>query len=163
MGFLDYREKPTYEAAEESNTLFPTFSPDGLFVAYQSATTDRYEIWLRSADGRTRKQISTGGGLEPIWCENGELFWRNGNRFLVSTVTTQPELSWDTPRVVFETDFVDSQGKSYDVSPDGQRLLLHLFPGGAAIRSPTSRWTRNTHRLGRGGVNALSSSGEVML
>jgi hypothetical protein len=124
MGFLDYEEKPTYEAAEEPDTFFPAFSPDGLFVAYQSATTGRYEIWLRSADGRTKWQISTGEGLEPVWCKNGELFWRNGNRFLASTVTTQPELAWDTPRVVFETDFVDSQGKSYDVSPDGQRLLV---------------------------------------
>ena len=67
MGFVDYGEKPTYEAAEEPDTLFPTFSPDGLFVAYQSATTDRFEIWVRSADGRTREQISTGEGQEPVW------------------------------------------------------------------------------------------------
>src|SRR5437667_2651906 len=37
-----------------------------------------------------------------------------------------------------------------------------LDPGDAAIRSATSAWTRNTIRAGRGGVRALSISGEVM-
>src|SRR5213079_3391427 len=37
-----------------------------------------------------------------------------------------------------------------------------LDPGGAAIRSATSAWTRNTIRAGRGGVRALSIRGEVM-
>src|SRR5438876_2708401 len=37
-----------------------------------------------------------------------------------------------------------------------------LDPGDAAIRSATSAWTRNTIRAGRGGVRALSISGEVI-
>src|SRR2546422_5880733 len=37
-----------------------------------------------------------------------------------------------------------------------------LDPGGAAIRSATSAWTRDTIRAGRGGVRALSIRGEVM-
>ena len=39
-------------------------------------------------------------------------------------VSTEPELRWDPPRQVFETDFIDTPGMSYDVSPDGQRLLV---------------------------------------
>jgi hypothetical protein len=30
----------------------------------------------------------------------------------------------DPPRLVFDTDFVDTPGWSYAVSPDGQRLLV---------------------------------------
>ena len=41
-----------------------------------------------------------------------------------TAVTLEPELSWDPPRLVFETDFVDTNRRSYDVSPDGQRLLV---------------------------------------
>ena len=39
-------------------------------------------------------------------------------------LATQPELRWDSPRVAFETDFIDTPGRSYDVSPDGQRLIV---------------------------------------
>jgi len=55
---------------------------------------------------------------------NGELFYRKGNQWMASAVRTTPELSWDPPRPVFQTDFLDTPGRSYDVSPDGQRLLV---------------------------------------
>jgi hypothetical protein len=64
------------------------------------------------------------GGLEPVWCTCGELFFRKGNQWLSSTVRTEPTLTWDPPRPVFLTDFVDTPGRSYDVSPDGKRLLV---------------------------------------
>jgi hypothetical protein len=71
------------------------------------------------------RQISVEGGVEPVWCETcGELFYRQGGRWLASRVTLGPELAWEPPRLVFETDFVDTKGHSYDVSPDGQRLLV---------------------------------------
>jgi len=38
--------------------------------------------------------------------------------------TLEPDFSWEPPRLAFETDFVDTPGRSYDVSPDGQRLLV---------------------------------------
>ena len=83
------------------------------------------EIWIRSyPDGETARQFSSEGGIEVVWCECGELFYRSGSRWLASTVTLDPELSWDPPRVVFETDYIDSLGRSFDVSSDGQRLLV---------------------------------------
>ena len=39
-------------------------------------------------------------------------------------VRTQPDLQWDPPRLRFETDVVDTPGRSYAVSPDGTRLLV---------------------------------------
>jgi hypothetical protein len=41
-----------------------------------------------------------------------------------TTVTEQPTLSWEPPRPAFEVDFVDTPATSYDVSRDGQRLLV---------------------------------------
>jgi hypothetical protein len=42
-----------------------------------------------------------------------------------AAVRTTPELEWDPPRQVFEaTDFIDTPGRSFSVSPDGRRLLV---------------------------------------
>ncbi len=98
------------------------------------------EIFIRSMpDGKVKRQVSSGGG-EPIWNENGELFYRLGRRWFATRVTTQPELGWnpDPPRVVFETDFVDTPGVSYDVSPDGQRLLIVKPAGPPVVQSQIS-------------------------
>jgi hypothetical protein len=39
-------------------------------------------------------------------------------------VRTALELGFDPPRLVFQTDFIDTPGRSYDISADGQRLLV---------------------------------------
>lgn len=38
-------------------------------------------------------------------------------------IRSQPELQWDPPQLAFQTDFIDTPGRSYAVSPDGKRLL----------------------------------------
>ncbi len=43
---------------------------------------------------------------------------------MATHVTEEPQLRWDEPKLRFETDFVDTPGKSNEVSPDGQRLLI---------------------------------------
>jgi hypothetical protein len=114
---------------------FPSLSPDGRWVAYTSGETGVGEIFIRSIpDGKVKRQVSTGGGIEPVWNENGELFYRVGRRWFATRVTTTPELRWDPdpPRLAFETDFVDTPGVSYDVSPDGQRLLV-VKPAGPPV------------------------------
>jgi hypothetical protein len=125
MGFVHRDAENRYEPSDEPGAIFPTFSPDGSFIAYCAPTSGSLmEVWVQSTDGRTRRQISTRGANEPVWTRGGELFWRNGNRFWVTKVTTRPELAWDPPTEVFDTDFVDTQGRSYDVTPDGKRLLV---------------------------------------
>jgi WD40 repeat protein len=96
------------------------FSPDGQWFAY----TKDGVVWVASyPDGATRRLISD-SGIETVWCPCGELFYRNGNRWFSTRIATEPDLDFDPPRLVFETDFIDTPGISYDVSPDGQRLLV---------------------------------------
>ena len=103
----------------------PTFSPDGKWVAYNSSETGRMEIWIRSyPDLEKAYQVSTSGGLEPVWIESGELFYHVGNRWMGTKVQTGAEPSWDPPRLVFETEYMDTPGVSYDVSADGQYLFV---------------------------------------
>jgi serine/threonine-protein kinase len=109
----------------EAHEFGASFSPDGRWVAYASNRTVQNEIWVRSFPyGETERQFSIDGGDKPLWAESGHLFYRKGNRLMGSRVSLGPELSWDPPRPVFETDFINTPGRSYDVSPDGQRLLV---------------------------------------
>ncbi|MDA2925363.1 protein kinase [Acidobacteria bacterium AH-259-L09] len=101
------------------------FSPDGRWVAYNSNETGQYEIWIRSfPDGDQVQQISTEGGIEPVWIGSGELFYHSGHRWMVVRVSTSPQLQWEPPQLAFETEYVDTPGISYDVSSDGRYLYV---------------------------------------
>ena len=100
-------------------------SPDGALIAYASDEGGgRFQVWVEEIDGDDRGQVSTDGGLEPVWCRQcGELFYRQGNRVLASRITRKPRLEVSPPREVFELpDFVDTKGISFRVSSDGERL-----------------------------------------
>jgi len=100
------------------------FSPDGRWVAFNTDDTGQMEIWVRSfPDGEQVHQISTEGGIEPVWSASGELFYHSGRRWMVARISTNP-LQWEPPELVFETEYVDTPGPSYDISSDGQYLYV---------------------------------------
>jgi len=75
---------------------------------------------------KTKTQISTMGGEEPLWARNGrELFYLNGNKMMAVDISTQPTLTAGTPRILFEGNYVSSPtgNTSYSISEDGQRFL----------------------------------------
>jgi len=115
---------------EESGAMF---SPDGHWLAYMSNETGRDEVYVQSFGGsgpRGKRQVSIGGGAEPVWAPDGrDLFYRNGDEMMAVAIETEPELSVGTPRLLFEGRFLpvlsgDDPGGSYDISPDGQRFLM---------------------------------------
>ena len=100
-----------------------------MWVAYSSDETGASEIWVRSCpDGSVARQISDGGGLETVWGPSGEIFYRRGDRWMSVAITTEPKLGWSALRQVFETDFIDTLGRSFDVSSDGQSLYVMKQP-----------------------------------
>jgi serine/threonine-protein kinase len=100
------------------------FSPDGQWLAYSSVETGRFEIWVRSlSEPGQRRQVTVNGGIEGIWCPCGEIFFRRGDEFWSIAVETEPELVFGAEVLAFTVaDFLDTPGRSYDVSSDGQRL-----------------------------------------
>jgi hypothetical protein len=71
------------------------------------------------------EEVSAQGGEEPIWSRDGaELFYRNGNKWMVVAVQFHPEFQADAPRLLVEGPYVNVGGHSYDVTPDNRRLLL---------------------------------------
>ncbi len=85
----------------------------------------------RVMGGSTRGQnpypsVSTKGGFDPAWSPAGvELFYRKGNRMMVVTVETEPEVRFSKPKVLFEgRHAAEHAGSFYTVSPDGQRFVM---------------------------------------
>jgi eukaryotic-like serine/threonine-protein kinase len=119
------------------------FSPDGKWVAYTSNESGRNEIYVQNFPASGAKwQISNNGGDWVRWRRDGkELFYVAPNRELRSVAITSGPASpeFGTPRVLFVLPAtLTLEGAllpySYDVAPDGQRILA-LVPT-AAERPP---------------------------
>ena len=103
-------------------------SPDGRYLAYQSTQSGvGFAIYVRPYPDATQGQwqISTGGGMAPVWARNGrELFYLDESNTLMSVpVQTAGTFSYGRPAKVFETRY-SGDFYSYDVTPDGRRFLM---------------------------------------
>ena len=110
------------------------FSPDGRWISYVSDESGQYEVYVRPYPGPGGKwQVSTQGGGETIWSRDGkELFYRNGNKWMVVNVNLTPEFKAETPRVLFEGPYVAS---GVILRRDAGRPAV---PGARARRSGTA-------------------------
>ena len=108
--------------------FFAAFSPDGQYIAYTSNKDGSFHIYVCPYPAMDWiKRISHEFGEEPIWSANGdELFYRNRDKWMVVSISTEPEFAAGTPQVVFEGPYINVGGLSYDVAPDGQRFLVLL-------------------------------------
>ena len=108
-------------------------SPDGRWLAYESNDAGQLQVYVRPfPDVRNeRVQVSTGGGGQPHWAQNGqELFYLAPNAALMSVrVEHGPRWKSGMPTKLFEGQSYyrgrgASTSRSYDVSADGKRFLL---------------------------------------
>jgi eukaryotic-like serine/threonine-protein kinase len=99
------------------------FSPDGRWLAYESAESGRAEVYVR-AHGRSDRRwtISTEGGSAPLWSNRGrEIVYLNGTKILAVPVATTPTFTAGVPAVLFDR---RRRVLDYDVTPDGQRFVI---------------------------------------
>ena len=105
-------------------------SPDGRWVAYMSAMSGQFEIYVeRFPQLGDRQKISTNGGVKPRWSRDGRTLYyisADGLRFFSVPVSTQTQLTAGVPQLLFEGTFIrDSVGtRPFDVTPDGQRFVM---------------------------------------
>jgi serine/threonine-protein kinase len=136
-------------------------SPDGRWLAYEADDSGRYEVYARPFprvnDGRW--QISTGGGTRPLWAPDGrELFYLSPAGALMRVGIERGE-SWSatTPTLLlnaerYATRSVGNPGRTYDISPDGQRFLV-IKPTGDTNQSAAPQlvvvqnWLEELRRL----------------
>jgi Tol biopolymer transport system component len=103
-------------------------SPDGLWLAYASNESGRFEVYVRAFPGSEGKwQISADGGREPVWAHSGrEVFYRNGEKMMVAEVATQPTFQAATSRLLFQGSYerTTTISPDYDVTADNQRFVM---------------------------------------
>ena len=114
------------------------FSPDGRWVAYTSDESGRDEIYVQAFPLSGAKfQISTGGGAEPAWRNDGtELFYRSADRNLMAvSVKSGATFEAGVAKSLFPV-AVAAGGfgrQSYAVTNDGQRFLVAASVGEKSV------------------------------
>ena len=119
----------------EGSPLFATeyvekaakLSPDGRYVAYTSAESGVFEVYVqRFPEGGRKRQISASGGTQPRWSRDGtELFFVDDDALMVVQVEHSETLSVSAPERLFQAEaLVGTEHPHYDVSSDGQRFIL---------------------------------------
>jgi serine/threonine-protein kinase len=140
----------------QGNQKWPSLSPDGRWIAYESDENGASEIYVRPfPDVENGKwQVSRSGGEQPQWNPTGrELFFIGPEEMMVAAVETEPTVSLGIPKSLFPVaSYVnDTSDGIYSVSPDGLRFLMYKPASGSdSIRSSlivVQNWFEELNRL----------------
>jgi serine/threonine-protein kinase len=148
---LNGNRRPQALVANDFRNHRPAISPDGRWIAYTSNETSREEIYVRPfpAVGSGRWQISSEGGISPVWSPNGrELFYNSPPDDTMFQVEIEATTSFrpGTPKMLFRKSYywgLAADGRSYDIGPDGR--LLMIKDGGVTGGDPSIRVVLNWH------------------
>jgi len=158
---LDGFSDPEVVLATDANEIIPQISPDGKWLAYLSNRAGPNRIMVRPfPDVELREWVVSGGrGFDPRWSPRGDaLLYREGfGRLLRVKVSDGKEFAPGVAEELIETDFHDSAGSSFAVSPDGKRVLVNK-PVNVSIWDETpvslvTGWDAEVSRAVGGGVN----------
>jgi serine/threonine-protein kinase len=106
--------------------LDPHVSPDGKHLAFQSAESGQFEVYVADypPTGSRPRRVSTGGGTQPRWSHDShELFFVDRAGLMSVPIAEDPAVltrAWTRAAAAAEK-IVD-----YDVAPDGKRFLVLL-------------------------------------
>jgi Tol biopolymer transport system component len=135
-------------------------SPDGRWLAYESNRSGRYEIFVTPfpAVNNAIWQISTGGGVQPLWAPSGrELFYVGPDGALMTVPVRLATSTWSngTPArllqgPIFTGETTGNTTRQYDVTADGQRFLVvkdETMTGASAYIVVVQSWVEELKRL----------------
>jgi Tol biopolymer transport system component len=117
--------RPLIKTASDAFT--PRISPDGRWIAYGSDESGANEIYVASMSGSGgRMQVSTAGGLEPVWAPDGHtIYYRTAGRMMAATVVTSPAFLVTRRDSLFADTYVTGIFfHSYDVTRDGKAFVM---------------------------------------
>ncbi|MBW3563815.1 MAG: serine/threonine-protein kinase [Acidobacteria bacterium] len=111
-------------------------SPDARYLVYTSMESGVPEVYVQSLEKGGKWQLSTIGGVWPLWIGD-EIFFMNPPRteLWVVPVSTNAGLVVGTPAKLLELPFMHGRLRPYTVSSDGGRILAGTF-GSTATSSP---------------------------
>jgi eukaryotic-like serine/threonine-protein kinase len=112
-----------------SSNPFPALSPDGRWLAYASAESGIYEVYVQPFPNKgTKWMISNNGGTMPVWSRNGhELFYRTEDeRIMVANYKVSGNsFVPDKPRAWSEKRLANlGLTPNMDLPPDSKRFAV---------------------------------------
>jgi hypothetical protein len=138
-----------------SGVLAASFSPDGRYLTYESLESGRSEIYVRPfPEGEGRVQVSTGGGISPLWSMTGEIFYMDGSAILAASIATSggsPAVS--KPMVLFQTRGDTNLAPVFEVTPDGKTFYMLRSRGRDQV-SVILNWPRDLAQIEATGRSA---------
>lgn len=105
-------------------------SPDGRWIAYNSADSGQPEVYVSPASGSgERLQISSAGGVQALWRGDGrELYYLglDGAIYVVDVSSAAVTLAPGKPRLLFRSTLpvISAVVEQYRVTADGERFLF---------------------------------------
>jgi serine/threonine protein kinase len=125
--------KPEVFLQTPANEAFPSFSPDGRWMAHMSDESGTNQVYVRAFPDKGGKwQISNSGGIWPMWSRNGrELFFETLDNYIMAAtyVVKGDSFVADKPRLWSEKQLGMARlGKrNVHLAPDGKRVVA-LMP-----------------------------------
>ena len=109
----------------EYNESWAKLSPNGQWLAYTSDETKRSEVYVQSFPHPGRKsQISTDGGIRPVWSRDGKqlFFIGPGRKMMAVDVNAGASFEAGVPKPLFDSR-LGAGNATFDVSKDGRFLI----------------------------------------
>lgn len=115
--------------SEPSTEYAPRFSPDGKWLAYGSNRDGTSQVYVEPFPPTgSRYQVTSEGGAAPLWSRDGKrVYYANANRIFAATVQLTPTFAVLARQELFaggQYSLSSPVHAPWDVSPDGQHLLL---------------------------------------
>jgi hypothetical protein len=108
---------------------FPTISPNGKWIAYQSNESSRREIYITAFPGGGAKwQASGNGGIGAKWRGDGkELFFLDAsdNIVAVDVSTSGTAIQLGVSHLLFQAVGIQRDFGPFDVAADGKNFLIN--------------------------------------
>jgi Tol biopolymer transport system component len=106
-----------------------SFSPDSTMLAYQSASTGRWEVYVLRIADRRQAAVSTSGGARPVWTRDG-LFYQSEGTIVRAAVANRPdgpivESTANAPLQDVERRAIQNGAVLQGISPDGHVFLVN--------------------------------------
>lgn len=115
----------------------PSFSPDGRWFAYASGDESHREVFVQPYSQATpSKQVSSGGGQDPLWSPDGKQLYFLGAGRCLMTAPVGADGAIGPPRQLLPANFTlptDWWTRGYSLAPDGRFLVLRNVGDDSAV------------------------------
>ena len=144
---LEGDRKPRQIVAHGSNG---SLSPDGRWLAYDSAESGRIEVYVQAyGSGQGKWQVSSSGGQVPHWSADGkEIYYFDLNQSILAVPVKEVSgaLQFGTPQSLVNQ-WTILTFPFFSVSPDNKRLLMERIS--QQVNQPVTLMTNFTAGLKR--------------